>query len=189
MTITIPKTNTNEFAEFYGAMLGDGCVYGNLSGICIAGHSTLDQNYHTHRLRHLIILLFGVEPKLYYSKDQKSIRTVLYSKEIALFFRDLGFPVGLKKNSLRIPPYFFADKALLRSCIRGLYDTDGTIYHHKGAKSIIEIAITDLVLQEDTRDALKKLDVDAKITTQRIYLSGREKTFNFFNAIRHNSGA
>jgi intein/homing endonuclease len=182
--IKIPNINTTEFAEFYGIMLGDGCIYSNMSGICVAGHSVLDYMYHKNRLGLLIRILFGIEPKYYYSKDQKLIRTVVYSREVAKFFKELGFPVGLKKEStLVIPSIFFSNKNILKSCIRGLYDTDGTIYHHKGAKSIIEISITDLTLKEMTRKALELLGLNVKKTTKRVYLSGKEKTINFFNEI------
>ena len=182
--INLPNLNTEAFAEFYGIMLGDGCVYSNLSGICISGDSVLDEEYHKLRLTKLISFLYGVYPKIYYSKNQQSIRTIIYSKELAQFFKDINFPVGLKKNKLKIPYFFFEEKELLRSFIRGLFDTDGTIYHHPGAKAIIEISITNLELLDLIKKAITLLGLDIKISTNRVYASGRERVTLFFEEIQ-----
>ncbi len=175
--------NSKEFAEFYGIMLGDGCIYSNLSGICISGHITLDEKYHKEKIGKLISHLFDIKPKFYYSKDQKLLRTVIYSKEIVLFLKELGFPVGFKKNNIILPRHFYNNKKLLKSLIRGLYDTDGTIYPHPGAKAIIEISIKDLGLLEITKKIIDILDLDLKSTKDRVYLSGREKVIKFYEEI------
>ena len=58
--IKIPEINTNEFAEFYGIMLGDGCIYSNLNGLCISSNSIVDKNYIENYISKLILNLFGI---------------------------------------------------------------------------------------------------------------------------------
>jgi DNA-binding transcriptional regulator WhiA len=179
--ITVPDVNTVEFAEFFGTMLGDGCVYSNLSGIVISGDSILDREYFEKYLMPLIKNLFGICPRIYYHKNQQSIRIVLYSKEIAKFFAILSFPVGPKKKKLFFLPKFFQEAKLMKACLRGYFDTDGTIYGHPGARSIVEISITDKNFSKRVAKEINALGGNVKVSTNRVYLSGKRKTIDFFN--------
>ena len=91
---------SKEFAEFYGIMLGDGCIYSNFQVICISGDSILDQTYHKSRVKELFINLFRKHPKFYYSKKENSLRTNLHSKELAMDLNKFGFPIGKKNHAV-----------------------------------------------------------------------------------------
>jgi DNA-binding transcriptional regulator WhiA len=182
--IILPQINNPKFAEFYGIMLGDGCLYSNLYGICISGHKILDEEYHVKYLNQLSIELFGIKPKIYYSKKTKSIRTVIYSKRVALFLNKIGFPKGLKKEHNFIPKIYLENKNLTKCLIRGLYDTDGTIYPHKGAKVIIEISIKDQQFLNQIKYLADQLNLELKLSTDRVYLSGKDKAINFFIEVK-----
>jgi len=97
----------------------------------------------------------------------------------------MGFPLGKKKyQRLEIPKYFFNNNQLIRSCIKGIYDTDGTIYHHNGAKAIVEISITNNYLLKSIEKAFFQLNLPFKITTERIYFSGKKNALNFYKIIK-----
>lgn len=40
--VNLPERKSEDFAEFYGILLGDGCVFSNLNGLTITGDKFLD---------------------------------------------------------------------------------------------------------------------------------------------------
>ena len=182
--ITIPKINSSLFAEFYGIMLGDGCVYSNLNGICISGNSILDNHYYNFYLSRMIQELFNVKPHIYYTKNTKSIRCAIYSQEIAKFLVELGFPKGKKKLANPIIPLFIMNKnTLLKSCLRGLNDSDGSVYPQDNSKVILDISITVNSLLDSTIKAFENIDFPINHTYNRIYLCNENNVSLFFNKI------
>lgn len=172
----LPNINSSEFAEFYGIMLGDGCVYSNLNGVCISGNSQLDHLYLRVYVKELIRKLFDIEPRIYYSKKEKSIRCIIYNRDVSRFLINFGFPHGIKKTqNLEIPKNFFSNKDLLKACIRGLQDTDGSLYPQSNVKIILDISIKTKSLLESTKKAFKKIGFKINFTHNRIYLCGKER--------------
>jgi hypothetical protein len=179
--VSIPDIHSEQFAEFYGALIGDGCLYTEKTGFCISGHSTLDSDYIGSYMSTIIFELFCVKPRLYFSKEEKSLRCVLYSQKVLSFLESKGFPLGKKVEScLVIPEFFLKDKRLLISCLRGLFDTDGTIYHHEGAKVILEISITNRSLIDSCFLVFESLDIPMKRSKNRLYLIGKKKVKEFY---------
>ena len=180
--ITIPKIENEKFAEFYGVMLGDGCVYSNLSGICITLNKVLDKPYIEY-IADLIEDLFSIKPKIYHSKKVRVTRIVVYGKKIVRHFKALGFPTGKKKgNKLEIPKQFFEDRRL-HACIRGLQDTDGTVSNHPYSKIMLSISITIDSLSKSVANSLNLLGIEVNKHKQGIYLYGRDKVLDYFNTI------
>lgn len=178
--VKLPNINTIEFAEFYGILLGDGCIYSNESGLCIAGNSISDKHYLEDYVSNLIKNLFGVKPKIYYSKNSKSMRCVLYNQKIVKFLMKIGFPAGLKRlNNPKIYSSFFKDKDLLKACIRGLQDTDGSVYNQANTKIILDISIKSNSLLKSTIKAFNKIKFDINFTHNRIYLCGKKNVLLF----------
>ena len=182
--IKIPEINTNEFAEFYGIMLGDGCIYSNLNGLCISSNSIVDKNYIENYISKLILNLFGIKPKIYYSKQAKAIRCVLYSRKIANYLVNLGFPKGKKiYGNLIIPKIFFKNLKLVGSCIRGINDTDGSICPHPNTKIMLSISITSKPLLKSSINALKVLKIPAGNYNKGINMYGKDKLNLYFSLI------
>ena len=183
-TFKIPNVRTVLFAEFYGILLGDGCVYSNLSGFCISGNSVLDRDYIEYYVANLIFSLFGLKPNIYLSKKCKSIRCVLYSKAISKFLINYGFPVGKKKfGKPVIPKMFFSNPDMLKFCIRGINDTDGSVYPQSNSKIILDISIFSPCLLSSTITAFNKLNFKINYTSNRIYLCGAKSVSSFFDLI------
>ncbi|MBL7206641.1 MAG: hypothetical protein ISS36_03515 [Candidatus Aenigmarchaeota archaeon] len=178
--VNFPDTFSEKFAEFYGIMLGDGCIYSNISGFCITCDAVLDKPFMEY-VKLLIIDLFGIEPKLYYSRNERVVRCVVYSQELVRFLVKNGIPLGIKsKNYKTIPKKYFTKKELLKTLIRGLMDTDGSVFPHPGAKIVSDISIKNNSLLIDFIKAFKKLDFPVKSTKDRIYFSGSEKLKKYF---------
>lgn len=182
--IIFPKINDIDFAEFYGTLLGDGCVYFNLTGLCISGNSILDKNYLEDYVSNRIVKLFNIKPKIYYSPKGKIMRCIVYNKSIAKFLIKNGFPKGNKKiNNPRMDNRFFRNKHLLKACIRGINDTDGSIYPQNNSKVILDISIHAKSLLKSTLKAFQQIDLPVNYTKNRIYLCGKKPVSLFFRII------
>ena len=151
--VGLPKLNSKKFAEFYGIMLGDGCIYSNLSGICISGHSILDKDYLENYVNNL-------------------------------FLKKIGFPIGKKlTQKVKIPQLFFNSKLLIKNCIKGMTDTDGSVYPHRKKSIIIDITINNNYLLNSYLKAFKRIGFGIKCTRNRLYLYGKDKSKEYFSRI------
>ncbi len=182
--IKLPDINSKNFAEFYGIMLGDGCIYSNLSGLCITCNRTTDESYLKDYVAKLAYSLFNIKPKIYISKRYNAIRCVLYSKKISKFLINLGFPRGKKiSGNLKIPNKFFNNKELISSCIRGLADTDGTICRHPHTKVMISISVLSKSLLKSLINAFDSLNIQAGHYNKGINIYGKEKAHIYFKTV------
>lgn len=121
-------------AEFLGLMSGDGYLLiktgkKKVYRIQITLNSTEDIFY-VNYVSNLIFRLFRVNPT-----KQNRIENALYlninNKKIAYFVESLGFPIGRKKNKLKIPGWVFNKKSYVRAFLRGLMETDGSLFFAK----------------------------------------------------------
>jgi len=167
--ISIPDKNSEELAEFYGIMLGDGCLFSDLKGLSITADRILEQDYFTKYLYNLIHNLFNLYPKFYLSKDSRAIRCILYSKNAVEYLSNLGFPIGFKKD-LHIPNFISQNRACLIKCLRGLMDTDGCLSSHPHSKIMIHLSITSKTLRRGVADALTALQIKPGVFNKGIML-------------------
>ncbi len=130
-----------KLAELYGAMIGDGCLskyysnYRNKYEFCfmITGHKH-DEPYHRNILQPILFRNFGVNGNIRIRKDYNAVLFSTVNKNVFNFFKDLGFPIGLKGNKLKIPKSILLNNKLSIACVRGIFDTDGTIYNRYSKK-------------------------------------------------------
>lgn len=180
----LPSPNTVAFAEFYGAMLGDGCVYGNQRSICITSNAVQDKWYVAQYLASLCYDLFALRPRIYFSRREKAVRLVLNGRKIAEFFLQQGFPAG-KKNTrlLEIPKPFFNDKNLLAACLRGFVDTDGGVHPHPHTKIMLGVTSNSSSLIASLHQAFQVLGVPIGKSRNCLQMYGRDKLARFFSII------
>jgi len=123
-----------QIAEITGALIGDGCLseyHSKSEGrirrqALFTGHLVHDKPYYVKRLRPLIKISFNTQGYLQERPSFNCIRLVLGSG-VFDFFKSLGLPVG-KKENLSIPPKIMQNPLFAVPCVRGIFDTDGTIY-------------------------------------------------------------
>ncbi len=121
----------DELAELIGAFIGDGFIgsYG-ISGshhVEFSGNASYEMEYYKH-LSKIITSHFEVRPR--FKIVEGTIRMLITYKELFLFFKDLGFPVGVKNYKVTIPEGLYCSP-LIRYVIRGIFDTDGFFYLDK----------------------------------------------------------
>jgi intein/homing endonuclease len=115
-------------AEFIGVMIGDGSI--SNYQISVTLNSEDDIEYIEHVIG-LIKKLFSVEAGVYKKKNAKAVNIVVSRKNLVDSLIGLGLPKGDKlANEITIPDWIVISPALRRACMRGMFDTDGTVYKH-----------------------------------------------------------
>jgi intein/homing endonuclease len=128
--IKLPKKPSVELAEFIGIVLGDGNVNSTKSGshqIRITADSRLD--YLQNHVTKLCVKLFNIIPKFYKFKNRNVLHLIITGKALIEYFLLMGIKSGSKiRNQSTIPKWIWKSDEYLKACLRGLIDTDGSIY-------------------------------------------------------------
>ena len=164
--IKIPN-ESKKLAEFYGIMLGDGNLTVKKAykigtyQIRIVGDSRHDKEYLINYAKPLIENLFEIKVKISKQKDANALYLTSTSKKLSEFLEIKGFKPGDKiKNQLEIPSWIKKTPEFLRKCLRGLYDTDGSIYKLTNQNSHqISFRNYNITLMNDVRNSLLSLGV------------------------------
>lgn len=165
-SIAIPP-ESHDLAEFYGVMLGDGNLT-KIKGhkianyqIRIVGDSRNDKLYLENYVKPLIERLFSVMVATFKSKEKNALNLVVTSRKLVEFLESKGFKPGDKiRNLLDIPRWIKEDIRFLKFCLRGLYDTDGSVYKLTNQNSY-QILFTNYnpVLLNAVRESLLSLGI------------------------------
>ncbi|MFB6209209.1 MAG: hypothetical protein ABEJ56_03655 [Candidatus Nanohaloarchaea archaeon] len=178
----IPETWSPELAEFYGALLGDGCIYSDMNTVCISGNSDLDEEYLGY-LADLCRSIFDIEPKFYFSEGENVVRLIINSRKVAEFLINSGFVKGEKKEAeFRIPEVLY-NSGLVGSVVRGLFDTDGGIYSHPNSEIMADITSMNSSIREFLIEAIKILDLPLKLSNNKFQAYGYENIRDFYREI------
>ena len=160
--IRIPNKD-GKLAELTGIILGDGGIYTNkeksMYELRIAGHSTDDKEYLLNFVKPLIEELFDINVRVYFSKKRNFMHIIAQSKRLIDYLEKMGLKSGDKiRNNLSIPSWIFSDEKYIKSCIRGLIDTDGSVYNIKNRNySYISFTCGIPSLREDFEALMKGL--------------------------------
>jgi len=134
--IKFPKIS-KELAEEIGIHIGDGSM-GIYSRTYHYDYTVCggidDYNYLVDFVRPLIEKLYGLTPCKQTTKKGKSFDLVYCSKELILWKKKLGLPVG-QKNQIKIPEIIL-NSPFIFDCLRGIFDTDGMILFKKRNKDL-----------------------------------------------------
>ena len=134
--LILPKNYSVELAEETGIHIGDGGM-----GLCksknknhwyyvYAFHSEDDKEYSEY-VKNLINKLYNLYP---YERRQGNCGSFVYTrKNLVLFKKELDLPMG-KKENIKIPLWILSNKKFELACVRGIFDTDGSITIQKKYK-------------------------------------------------------
>jgi len=141
--IILPK---NEMvAEYTGIMLGDGHLDKDGSKISIALNAIDEERYTIYVKKEILERLFNkhsfYREDLVSEKGNKAIRYSLSSKNVHYASVSLGLIPGNKvENQVDVPNWIFEKKEFINKCLKGLFDTDGSITVKEGG--IIGVSFT-----------------------------------------------
>lgn len=110
-------------------MLGDGGI--SKSQVTVTLNSETEKEYIIY-VRSLMEKLFGVKPSLIKDKNFLAVDLIVSRIKLVDFCRSIGLKIGNKiKQEADIPDWVKSNRKFMELCVRGLIDTDGSIFTHK----------------------------------------------------------
>lgn len=119
-----------ELAEFCGILLGDGGITPNQVRVTL---NRIDEPEYVRYVTDLMEKLFCVAARVYPSCADASCDICLSRVGVVrLLTQELGLMIGNKVRQQVRVPYWIADRPdFADACVRGLFDTDGTVITHR----------------------------------------------------------
>jgi len=175
--IVIPQKYSIELAEFIGLMLGDG----NLTPTQVTVTLGKKDKYAKH-VAELICRLFGPKPKTIFSKHGDCI-VYLGSTKIVRWLIKMGLAFNKVENQVDIPKWIFLKKNFMRASLRGLFDTDGSVYKLRWGMQI-SFCNRSRPLSKSVRSMLSKLGFHpSRISGYNLYLTRKDDIVKFLKEI------
>lgn len=176
-----PKMNS-ELAEIFGIINGDGHIDKEGREICIVGNA-LEADYFNY-LKDIFERNFNLKFTMFKMRPT-ALKLRVYSKGLVeILVKNYGFPFGHKTGKLSIPKHVFKSKEFLISYIRGLFDTDGSIYVRRKKDMVVEIISVDKNYLNQIKEALFSLNFKAGISGKNLYIYNQEDIKRFFEIIK-----
>ena len=182
----MPKYS-KELAEFCGIMLGDGGI--SKRQFTITLH--LQEKQYAAYVSSLIQKLFLVTPSQY--TKQKNTRTVCISRTKLVTYLEeyCGLESGNKViNQVSVPLWILESRPYQKACLRGLFDTDGSIYMHrytsKGKKyeyQKIGFSSRSQSLLEDVHAILTTFNIKSRITPSEVKIEAQKDVRRFLRQV------
>lgn len=175
---TIPCIHTRSLAEFFGIMLGDGCLTPTQITVTL-GNKELDYVKYISRL---ITKLFNIVPKI--QTRPKGYYVVYFgSKKVVKWLQSNGLVYNKVKYQVKAPDWIFKKQFLMEGFLKGFFDTDGSVYRLRFG---IQLAFTNrsLPLLRGLKYSLDELAYfPSKICGFKIYLTKKKYVLRFIKKI------
>lgn len=173
---------SSRFAELIGIYMGDGNLgkYPRCKYLRI--YFNPKQRQYIDDVKAMLLKQFGKNPYERYRKDAGVTYLEVTLKDMDKY---MGFPVGSKiRNKITIPDWIWKKEIYLKSCLRGLFDTDGCIYITGGKYKIVNYTSHNYYLLLDIYAALEKLKFHPYGGQARIELGRIQEVKRFFKFIK-----
>lgn len=176
--IIIPKIYSPQLAEFIGILLGDGHLTPTQITVTLGNKEKVYVEY----ICDLMEGLFNVRPKSSITKDGYSI-IYLGSTKVVRWLLGMGLSFNKVASQVAVPSWCFKNKVYLRSLVRGLIDTDGSVYRLKfGAQ--ISFCNRSAPLLNSARQALIELGfAPSRVSGYNIYLTRKDDLLGYYQKI------
>ena len=115
-------------------------------------------------------------------------------KEVFLLFhRSLGFPLGKKSRTVRVPRIIIRNADLWSDYVRGVFDTDGSIYLRRVRKNrayrhpVVDIFTSSAPHKAQLHNMIRKLGFNCWLEKNKVRMAGWSTVKRFFAIIKpHN---
>ncbi len=162
-----------KLAEFVGICLGDGCVSNYQVSVTL--NKKADKNYIPYVQALMKSLFSNTKISLINKIKDNAVDVRLYSKQIVNFLQEMG----IISNKKIIPQWIFSQEVYKRACVRGLFDTEGSISfkQYKGIKKIsvykqLNFRNTQIEFIKFVRDVLLDINLKPTLTLKKsLYIS------------------
>lgn len=164
-------TRCVELAELIGIILGDGGLSGNHQ-LVISFNSKTDKEY-SEFLEKILRKLFLINCHIHLRKKSNGADIILSSSNLIDFLLKQGLVAGNKiKNQVDIPKWIYDKVQYQKACLRGLIDTDGSLYYHRYNSNGKNYKYLKLCFTSRSRPLLKSVLKILKKLKFEAYLQG-----------------
>lgn len=177
-------------AELVGILLGDGSFYikDHCNHEVDIALDTKDVNYKIY-VKNLLKLNTGAYVWEKPDKSSNCVHIRISSKKptMALLNVSLKRSGNKIKNKVTIPAWVWTNDSLLGSCLRGLMDTDGSIYRLEPQwPNLFQLSFKNNngILLKDVRNAFLKLGFHpSKVFGNRLVITRQDEVLTYFSTI------
>jgi len=144
--VRILTGKSEDLAEVVGVILGDG----HLEKRYRSGHYAVkicggedDLEYLVSFVSPLFLKVFRKKLKSFRFKKARAVMFYIYDKNVVFTLEHHGLKTGNKKdNGSCIPQWIFENEGYLKACLRGIFDTDGTVFPKSANHKIPQLELT-----------------------------------------------
>lgn len=180
-----PKKYSNELAELFGILLGDGSVTKYYVKIYL--NVTADKGYSRNIVKLIKAVFPTAKPTLYIRENRGTEEIQISSTDISNYFRLIGFDP--KKRE--IPTWITENTNFVKRTVRGLFDTEGSIgfKYFKGKNNLLiykqlTFTNTNENIKKFVRKSLDQFGFSpTKGTKNNIYISNKKDIEKYFQII------
>lgn len=117
---------SENLAELFGAIIGDGGLTKYQTRISL---SLKEDFEYANYISRLATELFLLSPSRHHHPKRGVVEVCVSSKSLVEYLNNNGLPIGNKVSQMHnIPDWIKSDERYLKSCLRGIFDTDGSVY-------------------------------------------------------------
>lgn len=179
--IILPKKYSKDLAEFVGVLLGDGHLTPTQVTVTLG-----KKEKYVEYVACLMRKLFGVEPKIITSK-RGDFTVYIGSTTIVRWLMAMGLVFNKVKAQVDVPSWIFSKKDFIKGAIRGLFDTDGSVYQLRFGIQL-SFCNRSRPLLHSFRSMLAKLGFHpSMVSSHNVYLTRRGDIQMFFQEIGSNN--
>lgn len=177
--VSTPSTRTDDLAEFFGIMLGDGSLTPTQVAVTLG---TKEASYAEY-VSYLMAQLFAAKPVI--RIDKSGYRIVYFgSVTIVRWLKEEGLVHNKVASQVGSPGWIFEQPSYMKRFLRGFFDTDGSIYRIRFG---IQISFTNksIPLLIALQAMLRRLGYRvSELSAYRIYITKRDDVERFFAEIQ-----
>lgn len=177
--VKIPSKYSEDLAEFFGIMFGDGHI-SHFQVVVSLGNK---EEKYAEYVRSLIEKIFKTDAKI--SLRRGGYRDVyLGSVDITSWLLKQGLVSNKVKSQVDVPLWIFNKNNFMKGFLRGFFDTDGSIYELKYGIQM-SFCNRSLPILKSLQLMLKKLEYNpSSISLYNMYLTRRGDIKRFFKEIK-----
>lgn len=170
-------------------MLGDGGM--TLGQLSVTISALVDQEYAPYIVQ-LIKSLFKVNVSVVFPKNHNVIKIRVSSVNLVKFLSGIGLVIGNKvKQNFNFPKWIQKDESYIKSCIRGIIDTDGCVNKKvRREKTAIEYRSIGIYFKSASPPLLNTLvrffnllGFKVSISGRSLYLCGEEQVKRYVKEV------
>ncbi|MDP3963686.1 MAG: LAGLIDADG family homing endonuclease [bacterium] len=176
--ITLPERYSEDLAEFFGIMLGDGKLTKTQVMVTLG---TKEMAY-AEWICKLFQIIFSVRPKISFRKTGHKV-VYFGSVTASRWLMNEGLVFNKVLLQVNAPRWIFRKRSYMVKFLRGFFDTDGSVYKLRWG---IQLSFTNrsAPLLKSIHGMLAKVGYHpSAISGGRIYLTRREDILDFFQNV------